>query len=157
MPSRVAWRAVAPTRLAILDARILSAVARWPGLLYAMFRRSYERLRIVSHMAAILCLQHVELRLLTLLWTYAQLWGQRVSDGVIIPVRLSHRDLAELVGSQRPTVSGHLSELADRGQVTRRTDRTWLLHGEPPEEIVDLRVRATAGEPAPGWEAPASA
>ena len=36
---------------------------------------------------------------------YADRYGQTTADGVVLPVRLSHQDLAEMIGTQRPTVS----------------------------------------------------
>jgi DNA-binding GntR family transcriptional regulator len=59
----------------------------------------------------------------------------------VVPLRLSHANLAELVGSRRPSVSASLSRLAERGAVSRRPDRTWLLRGGPPEQLRDLRSR----------------
>jgi hypothetical protein len=73
---------------------------------------------------------------------YATRYGLPLDFGVVLPVRLGHQQLADLVGSQRPSVSAHLGELARRGEVLRRADRTWLLRGSPPTDLADLRVRA---------------
>jgi CRP/FNR family cyclic AMP-dependent transcriptional regulator len=54
-------------------------------------------------------------------------------DGVIVPLALTHRILGQLVGARRPTVSTALSELAERGELVRRADGSWLLRGEPPD------------------------
>jgi hypothetical protein len=147
IPFQVGWRAVQPARLALLDQQTMAAAARWPGLMHALFRRASERSHIQSLLAAIRALQHVELRLLTLLWLYAGRYGQRLTDGVVLPVRLSHQDLADLTGSQRPSVSSHLASLSASGEIVRRLDRTWLLRGAPPSELHDLRVRAEVGPP----------
>ena len=53
------------------------------------------------------------------------------SDGVAIPLTLSHRMLGQLVGARRPTVSTAIGELAERGELVRRADGTWLLKGDP--------------------------
>jgi hypothetical protein len=52
---------------------------------------------------------------------------------VIVPLALTHRILGQLVGARRPTVSTALSELADRGELVRRPDGSWLLRGDPPD------------------------
>jgi CRP/FNR family transcriptional regulator, cyclic AMP receptor protein len=142
LPFQVDWRAVQPTHLAMLDHRTMAAAARWPGLMHSLFRRSSERSHIQSLLAAVRALQHVELRLRALLWLYAGRYGQRGSDGVVLPIRLGHQDLADLTGSQRPSVSAHLAALSASGDIVRRPDRTWLLRGGPPDDLHDLRVRA---------------
>jgi DNA-binding GntR family transcriptional regulator len=58
---------------------------------------------------------------------------------VIVPLRLTHRTLAQLVGAQRPSVTTALGQLADDRRITRRDDGHWVLHGEPPP---DLRIPA---------------
>jgi hypothetical protein len=37
------------------------------------------------------------------------------------------------VGARRPTVSTALSELAERDELVRRADGSWLLRGDPPD------------------------
>jgi hypothetical protein len=52
-------------------------------------------------------------------------------DGVRIPLTLSHRMLAQLVGARRPTVSTAPGELSRAGELVRCPDGSWLLTGEP--------------------------
>jgi hypothetical protein len=54
-------------------------------------------------------------------------------DGVLVPLALTHRILGQLVGARRPTVSTALSELAEREELVRRPDGSWLLRGDPPD------------------------
>jgi CRP-like cAMP-binding protein len=84
-------------------------------------------------------LNRVDVRLLAFFWHLADRWGRVGPEGVIVPLRLTHRTLAQLVGAQRPSVTTALGALAGEGRVTRRDDGTWLLHGEPP---ADLRIAA---------------
>ena len=60
--------------------------------------------------------------------------------GVKLPLPLSHGLLAGIVGARRPTVSTALGALRDQGLV-ERTEGGWLLHGDPPGELHDLRLR----------------
>lgn len=142
MPFEVRWRVIQPVRLAVLDHRFTLISMRFPSLMHELVRRAVERSHALAFNVAIHCLQHVELRLLVLLWHLADRFGRVTQEGIVVPLKLSHGDLAELVGSQRPSVTANLSRLGERGLVSRRSDRTWLLHGEPPEEIRDMRVRA---------------
>lgn len=147
MPFDVQWRVIAPVRLAVLDHRITMVAARWPPLMHRIVARAVERSHDLALDVAIHCLQHVELRLLVLLWHLADRFGRVTPEGTVIPLKLSHSDLAELIGSRRPSVSSRLSSLSDRGLVQRREDRTWLLRGDPPSEVRDMRTRAEVPEP----------
>lgn len=144
MPFEVRWRVIAPARVALLDRRITMVAARWPALMHRMVARAVERSHALALNVAIHCLQHVELRLLVLLWHLADRFGRVTPEGTVIPLKLSHGDLAELIGSQRPSVSSRLASLAATGQVVRRDDRTWLLRGDPPSEVRDMRARTQA-------------
>ena len=68
-----------------------------------------------------------------LLWHLAGRWGRVRSDGAIVPLRLTHAVLAELVAARRPTVTSALSDLSRRGLVTAFHDG-WLLYGALPKE-----------------------
>jgi hypothetical protein len=140
MPFDVRWRVLAPTRMAVLSHDVTDAAARWPAVMEMLLERSISRAQTLAFTVAIHCLHHVELRVVVLLWHLADRFGRVTPDGVLIPLPLTHRDLATLVGAQRPSVSTALSELARRGTVVRRSDRAWLLCGEPPQELRDLRA-----------------
>src|SRR6201996_382285 len=129
MPFEVGWRVISPARMALLDQRITMVAARWPALMHRMVARAVERSHALALNVAIHSLQHVELRLLVLMWHLADRFGRVTPEGTVIPLKLSHGDLAELIGSQRPSVSSRLAHLSATGQVIRRDDRTWLLCG----------------------------
>jgi CRP/FNR family cyclic AMP-dependent transcriptional regulator len=80
-----------------------------------------------------------------LFWHLAERWGRVSGDGVVVPLALTHRILGQLVGARRPTVSTALSELAERGELVRRSDGSWLLRGDPPDGR-SLTRRPTAAE-----------
>ena len=148
VPFDVAWEVIEPARLAILGAPFTVSIARWPELFYTLMRRAFERQYLTALLGSIRSLQHVDLRLRAVLWVYATRYGIPLDGGTVLPVRLGHQQLADLVGSQRPSVSAHLAALARRGEILRRADRTWLLRGSPPTELSDLR--AGAARPARG-------
>jgi CRP-like cAMP-binding protein len=79
----------------------------------------------------------VDMRLHMLFWHMAGRWGRVRSDGVILPLTLTHNVLAELVAARRPTVTSALSELAKR-ELVRPADSGWLLSGNPPGELLEL-------------------
>jgi CRP/FNR family transcriptional regulator, cyclic AMP receptor protein len=78
-----------------------------------------------------------------LLWHLAGRWGRVHSIGTVLPLRLTHDVLADLVAARRPTVTTALSELARRGLV-RWEDDAWVLTGNAPIELLALKRAAAA-------------
>jgi CRP/FNR family transcriptional regulator, cyclic AMP receptor protein len=86
----------------------------------------------------------VEQRLLVALWHMADRWGRVAPDGVVLDLRLTHETLASVVGARRPTVTLGLQHLAADGSVVRRADGRFVLRGDPPGHLEQLRAQ-TAG------------
>jgi hypothetical protein len=80
----------------------------------------------------------VEDRILLILWHLADRWGRVSTQGVIVPLPLTHRLLARIDGAHRPSVTGAISRLTERGAIRRRADGSWLLCGEPPASLEAL-------------------
>jgi CRP-like cAMP-binding protein len=131
VPFSVRWTVLEPTRLAILDGRFAVALARYPHVNAMLIDRLTERSQRLALMQAISQLNGVDRRLLTLFWHLAERWGRVTSAGVTVAVSIPHRVIAQLVGARRPTVSTALTQLADRGELVRLPDGTWLLSGAP--------------------------
>lgn len=124
------WTVLVPARLAILDERFGRVVSRWPGLLEALVERALRRSRALAFQLTLTQVKRVEDRLDLLLWSLAERWGRVGTDGVLVPLRLTHEALALLIGAQRPTVTTALGALARAGRVTRH-EQGWLLQGAP--------------------------
>jgi CRP/FNR family transcriptional regulator, cyclic AMP receptor protein len=131
VPYDIRWTALAQTELAILDRRFAALLTRYPQVNAMLIDRLTERSQRLSLMQSISQLNGVDRRLLTLFWHLAERWGRVTPLGVVVPVTVPHRVLAQLVGARRPTVSSALGQLADRGQVVREPDGGWLLTGAP--------------------------
>jgi CRP/FNR family transcriptional regulator, cyclic AMP receptor protein len=128
----VRWQVLAEARLAVLGRGFGAAVARWPEINAALLDRACARAQRLATMQAIGHLNSVDRRLLALFWHLAERWGRITPEGIVVPLRLSHRLLSELVGARRPTVSAALAALALEGGLRRRDDASWLLTGEAP-------------------------
>jgi hypothetical protein len=141
---RSEWTVLHPTRLAILDERFASHFARYPEVASRLFERLLRRSRHLATNMAIVHQPRVDTRLHLLLWHLASRWGRVRRDGVVVPLRLTHAMLADLVAARRPTVTSALSELARKGLV-RSTDDGWLLSGSAPaffaEDAPDVEHR----------------
>jgi CRP/FNR family transcriptional regulator, cyclic AMP receptor protein len=127
----VRWSAFAPTRLAVIDRRCGERLARHPAIYTALMERLSARAQRLAVMHAIAQMNRVDHRVMTLLWHLAERWGRVTPGGVLIPLALSHRTLAQLVGARRPTVSTAISQLARSGDLQRTEGGTWLLTGDP--------------------------
>ena len=139
------WRALAPARVALLDARAAETLAAWPALTGRLVGRALERSRNLAINMAIVQQPRVTTRVHMLLWHLADRWGRVRGDGVILPLALSHSVVSELVAARRPTVTTSLSELARTG-VVHALETGWRLSGEPPGELLALQTVA----PSPG-------
>jgi CRP-like cAMP-binding protein len=131
VPFGVRWTVLEPTRLAVLDRRFAVALMRYPQVNAMLIDRLTERSQRLALMQAISQLNGVDRRLLTLFWHLAERWGRVTASGVSVSVSVPHRVIAQLVGARRPTVSTALSQLADRGELVRQLDGSWLLSGAP--------------------------
>jgi CRP-like cAMP-binding protein len=136
MQHEVGWRIVEPTRLALLDRRFLRVAAHWPSLITALVSRSTERAHNLGVMVSIHSLKRVDTRLLAYFWHLADRFGKVTADGVMIPLALTHRQLALLVGAQRPSVTSALGTLAERDLLRRDERGNWLLSvADRPDEV----------------------
>jgi CRP/FNR family transcriptional regulator, cyclic AMP receptor protein len=139
VPSDVAWSALEPTRLVLLDEQLAQQLSAWPEVFTELFDRKAARSFRLSVQMAICQLPRVEMRLLLMLWHLAERWGHVGVDEVVMPLSLSHRLLGQLVGARRPTVTLALARLDDAGLVHRQGDGTWVLQGHQPTELTAAR------------------
>ncbi|MBV9196495.1 MAG: Crp/Fnr family transcriptional regulator [Solirubrobacterales bacterium] len=140
--AEVGWMVLDPTRLAVLDHRLVARMNPWPKLGEELFSRGTRR---AHHLAVALAISHhprVEDRLLLTLWHLAERWGRVRPDGIAVPLPLSHERLANLVGAHRPTVTTAMGNLVRAGAISRADNQVWILHGAPPEVFRHHRLVA---------------
>lgn len=138
--SEVHWAVLEPTRLAVLDHRVVIRMNPWPELGLELFSRGIRRAHALAVALAISHHQRVDERLLLTLWHLAERWGRVTSSGIVVPLPLPHQRLADLVGAHRPAVTTAMGELTRAGRISRRDDRSWVLHGEPPGHLRHHRL-----------------
>lgn len=138
LSSTSGWRVLEDARIAVLDRHAAARFARYPELTGRLVAKSLERSRNLATAMAIAHHSRVDTRLHMLFWHLADRWGRVCPDGVLIPLRLTHAMLADLVSARRPSVSTGLSEMVRNGLV-ERVGRGWLLRGDPPGELLQLQ------------------
>jgi CRP/FNR family transcriptional regulator, cyclic AMP receptor protein len=136
LPLTAQWLVLEAVRVAVLDERFVRQLARFPQVAGRLFGRSILRSRQLAVNMAIVHQARVDLRLHLLFWHLAGRWGRVRSDGVLVPLRLTHAVLADLVAARRPTVTSALSDLNRRGLISAVADG-WLLAGPPPGRTPD--------------------
>jgi CRP-like cAMP-binding protein len=126
------WQILQRARVAVLDERVSEVIACWPALSVALVDRVLSRAHALAHLLAVSHLPRVQDRLLGTLWYLADRWGRVTPGGVIIPVRLTHQLLGELVGAQRSTVTLAVHLLEQEELLSRAARGIYLLRGDPP-------------------------
>jgi CRP/FNR family transcriptional regulator, cyclic AMP receptor protein len=147
LPLQARWVVLEPMRLVLLGGEFTRRLGDYPELAGRLFERAIKRSRRLVINMAIIHQARVDERLHLLFWHFAGRWGRVRGDGVLLPFRLTHTVLADLVAARRPTVTSALSELSRRGLV-RAIDDGWLLIGDPPgpiESVIADDYTATAG------------
>jgi CRP/FNR family transcriptional regulator, cyclic AMP receptor protein len=148
----VRWNVLSECRAAVLDREVAARLAAWPEINAVLVDRLAERAKRLATTQAISQLTRVDRRVLALFWHLAERWGRVTSEGVRVPLTLSHRMIGQLVGARRPTVSSAVRVLADEGALMRRADGTWVLmgsaagleHDGDPGRVVPIRRRLLA-------------
>jgi CRP/FNR family cyclic AMP-dependent transcriptional regulator len=133
------WRALLPTRFALLDDEFSERVRPWPQLSQSLLRRAERRADDLDILRAISCQPRLEVRLVLLLWHLAARWGRVEPNGVRVSLPLTHRMLGRLVAAERPSVSHALARLSRAGLVTGATG-DWHLNGTPEGHLDALVV-----------------
>ena len=131
----MSWEVLEPMQLAVLDRRWAQTMSPWPGI----YGRLLDRLVLKSRR---LCFQMIaaghprgEDRVLLFLWQLAAQWGRVTPGGILLEIPVTHRLLAELTGSRRPTVTSAIGRLRDDGSLTPLGGRRFLLHGTAPQHL----------------------
>jgi CRP/FNR family cyclic AMP-dependent transcriptional regulator len=130
LPTRTVWRALEPTRLALLDSGFLETVQRFPAVVDELAARAMASSHLLLARLAIAQMPRLDRRLLALFWYLADRYGHVERDRVTVPVPVSHSVLAELVCAQRPSVTVALRQLLASGEVERLPGGGWALRRE---------------------------
>jgi CRP-like cAMP-binding protein len=131
VPQSSSWRVLQRAQLAVLDLDFSRQIAPYPEIHGQLIARAIRRSRYMAVNMAIMHQPKVETRLQLLLWQLADRWGRVRPDGVLVPVKLTHLILSELIGARRPTVSAALGAIQRDGHISRES-AGWVLHGPPP-------------------------
>ena len=88
-------------------------------------------------------------RLIFLLLELAEKYGERTEDGVLLKIRLSHQEMASMIGSTRESVTVLLGELQTAGTIQTRRREVLLKDMEALAREVDVPVPTLPGPQTP--------
>lgn len=91
----------------------MALLQKYPSVMQAVFKVLAQRLRKADEQIQDLIFADVKTRLVKQLLELAAQKGQVKGAKVTVPLRLTHKDLSEMIGSTRETVSRILQELFD--------------------------------------------
>ncbi len=134
----VGWRALTPSRFALLDHDFARRVRFWPQINQTLLRRAARRTASLNVQRTIAAQPRLEVRLALLLWHLAARWGKVEPDGIRLPVPLTHHLLGQLIGAERPSVTHALARLGQAGIITGHGNE-WHLHGRLEDQLDRMR------------------
>jgi CRP/FNR family cyclic AMP-dependent transcriptional regulator len=117
------WTVLQQAKIAVLGPGFGAALGAYPEVNAMLIDRVTERAHRLGLAQAISQLNGVDRRVLALFWHLAERWGRITGDGVVIPLSLPHRIVAQLVGARRPTVSTLRRHVAAPRRSGRPADR----------------------------------
>jgi CRP-like cAMP-binding protein len=124
-------QAVTESRVAgIQKASLERAIKSDPAFALKLFSSLSERLRQSDEVIESLLHREVSTRLATLLINLAERFGENNGVGVLIDVRLTHQDLANMIASTREAVSKVMSEFQREGVIESRNRRIAVVNRE---------------------------
>jgi CRP/FNR family transcriptional regulator len=112
---------------------VYGLLTRFPQLAVNVAKYLHEQRDNALAIAEDLAYLTVPQRLLRQFDRLAREYGKAVPDGVLLDIRLTHADLAALVGSTRETVSAQLAQLALDGLI--RLDGRSIVVLTPPAGV----------------------
>ncbi len=116
----------------MLDGQVTAAIGRWPELTAAISARLLRRSRSLAYLMAAQNFTRVTDRLLAALWHMASMWGRVTPQGTVVPFRMTHEMLGEIIGARRPTTTQAVVALEQQGQLLRDERRRFVLLGRAP-------------------------
>ncbi len=109
--------------LKIARTDLLSLMDRFPGLMYCMAMNIGDRIKGSHETLKSIALEKVEARIASLLVKLADKAGEKVPEGMLIQMKLTKQDIAEMVGTTVETSIRTMSKLTKAGIVSTKAGK----------------------------------
>jgi CRP/FNR family cyclic AMP-dependent transcriptional regulator len=127
LTQEVAWLALRPTRLAVLDAEFNRRAGGIPLVTRALLSRALKTSQWLQATSLVVSSPVIDERLLLLFAMLGERWGTVTPEGVRLDLRLTHSVLSVLCGARRPSVTLALRSLQAAGLLARDRDGAWIM------------------------------
>lgn len=126
--------ALSPTTIYILSAKDFSHLLENPQINRVILRTLSDRCRDAWAQIEVLTFHNADARIRTAFYQLAKKRGVVTPDGVRIPMKLTHKEIADIVGISRETVTRVLSHLQEQDLLEVRA-RQFVI--KDPDQLVD--------------------
>jgi CRP-like cAMP-binding protein len=115
---------------------LLSLMDRFPSLMYCMAMNIGDRIKGSHETLKSIALEKVEARIAALLLKLADKAGEKVSEGVLLQMKLTKQDIAEMVGTTVETAIRTMSKLSKAGIVTSKSGKILLRDSDKLKSLI---------------------
>ncbi|MFT7518256.1 MAG: CRP/FNR family cyclic AMP-dependent transcriptional regulator [Kiritimatiellia bacterium] len=115
------------TVYAIPSADVRRVIARWPDLGFRIGLLALRRRQMLESRVDTLLFRAAHARLARMLLDLVSDFGVRDSRGVIINLKLTHKEMAALIGATRETVSFAILDMRKRGLLQTESKRVVIM------------------------------
>ncbi len=116
-----------------------------------LVRRVHQRSQLSSLQAALRKVRAAD-RILGILCHLVSRWGRVTDQGLVIPFRLTHSVLADLVAVECRTVSTQLGVLTALGAVRMNQEKQWVVSRAALSFLGELDVAPELDTPRSAWD-----
>jgi CRP/FNR family transcriptional regulator len=109
--------------LKISRSNLMRVLDRFPNLMYCMAQQVGDRMKESHETLKNIALERVEARIASLLLKLSDKTGSKTPDGVVIDMKLTKQDIAEMVGTTVETSIRTMSKLKKMGVVAEKDAR----------------------------------
>ncbi len=114
---------------------LLEVCERFPGLLLKLTSKIAERVKESHEMLKGIAFEKVEARIARVLMRLAEKVGRQTTEGIVLDMRLTKQDLAEMTGTTVETAIRTMSKLKKQGLIAEDNRKVIILKPSALEEL----------------------
>ncbi len=118
------------TVLMISRNNLLLIIDRFPSLMYSLTMSLGDRMRVSHETLKNIALERVESRIASLLLKLSDKMGKQADEGLLIDMKFTKQDIADMVGTTVETAIRTMSKLKKSGYISEKGGRILILDRE---------------------------
>lgn len=117
---------------------MLNFVRKYPDLSLGVAKLMGDRWERIESKLEDLLFKDVPTRLALTLWKLARDYGKKMEQGILIEPKITHQDLADLIGSTRETTTTILNHFQDKGLIEKGWGKIMVKDQEGLKQEADI-------------------